>query len=76
MKHYVRGHGAVLKGDVQSFGRQELDSNVLESALFHSLVLHVPKLVLAHGVGIEPKIPYTADGLVAQELRSYQVTVE
>jgi len=76
MKHYLRGHGAVREGDVQTFGREEFDSNVLESALLHRHVLHVPKLLLAHGVGVEPKRPYTADGAVAQELYSNQVTVE
>jgi len=50
---------------VQTFGRDEFDSNILEPALLHWNVLHVPKLVLAHGVGVEPKIPYTADGAVA-----------
>ena len=65
MKHYSRGHGAVRKGDVQTFGREEFDSNVLESALLHRHVLHVSKLVLTHGVGVEPKRPYTADGAVA-----------
>ena len=74
IKHYFRGHSAVRKGDVQNFGRQELDSNVLKSALLHRYVLHVPKLVLAHGVGVEPKRPYAS--AVAQELRRYQVTVE
>jgi len=44
--------------------------------LLHGHVLHVPKLVLAHGVGVEPKRPYTADGAVAQELWSNHVTVE
>jgi len=51
MKHYFRGHRAVREGDVQTFVRQELDSNVLKIALLHRHVLHVPKLVLAHGVG-------------------------
>ena len=76
MKHYFRGHGAVREGDVQTFGREEFDSNVLESALLHRHVLHVPKLVLTHGVGVEPKRPYTTDGAVTQELRINQVTVE
>ena len=65
MKHYFRGHGAVRKGDVQTFVRQEFDSNVLESALLHRHVLYVPKFVLVHGVGVEPKRPYTTDGAVA-----------
>jgi len=65
MKHYTRGHGAVRKGDVQTFGREDFNSNVLESALLHRHGLHVPKLVLAHGVGVEPKRPYTADAAVA-----------
>jgi len=76
MKHYFRGHGAVREGDVQTFGRQEFDPNIVESALLHRHVLHVPKLVLTHGVGVEPKRPYTSDGAVAQELRCSQVTVE
>ena len=61
---------------MQTFGRQEYDSNVLTSALLHRYVLHVPKLVLAHCVGVEPKLPYAKDGAVAQELRKYNVTVE
>jgi len=61
MKHYSRGHDAVREGDVQTFGCEEFDSNVLESALLHRHVLHVPKIVLAHGVGVEPKRPYTAE---------------
>ena len=73
MKHYFRGHGAVRAGDVQTFGHQEFDSNVLKSALLHRHVLHDPKLVLTHGVGLEPKRPYTTDGAVA---RCNQVTVE
>ena len=68
MTHHFRGHSAVHKGDVQTFGRQELDSNVLKSALLHRHVLHVPKLVLAHCVGVEPKRPYATEGAVAQEL--------
>jgi len=76
MKHQSCGHSAVIKGDLQTFGRQELDSNVLKSALLHRHVLHVSKLVLAHGVGVEPKGPYATDGAVAQELRRYHVTVE
>ena len=52
MKHHFRRHSAVLKGDVQTFGRQELHSNVLKSALLHWHVLHVLKLVLTHGVRI------------------------
>jgi len=76
MKHYFRRHSAVREGDVQTFGREEFDSNVLESALLHRHVFYVPKLVLAHGVGVEPKRPYTTDGCITQELRIYQVTVE
>jgi len=74
MKHQFRRHSNVLKGDVQTFGRQGLDSNVLKSTLLQRHVLHVPKFVLAHGVGVEPKRPYAS--AVAQELRRYQVTVE
>ena len=76
MKHHLRRHSAVLKGDVQTLGRQELHSNVLEPALLHRHVLHVPKLVLANGVGVEQKRPYESDGAVAQELRNNHVTVE
>jgi len=57
MKHYFRGNGVVREGDVQTFGREEFDSNVLESALLHRHVLHVPKLVLAHGVVVDSKRP-------------------
>ena len=32
MKHYLRKLGAVREWDVQTFGRVEFDSNVLESA--------------------------------------------
>jgi len=49
MKHHFRRHSAVLKGDVETFGRQELHSNVLKSALLYWHVLHVLKLVLTHG---------------------------
>jgi len=76
MKHHFRRHSAVLKGDMQTLGRQEFDSNVLKSALLHRHVLYVLKLVLTHGVGVEPKYPYAADGAVAQELLRYQITVE
>jgi len=76
MKHNFRGQCAVRKLDVQSLGRQELNTNVLKSTLFHRHVLHVPKLVLTHCVGVEPNRPYAMDGTVAQELRRYQVTVE
>jgi len=76
MKHYFRKHSAVRKGGVQTFGRQEFDSNVLESALLHRHVLHILKLVLAHRVRVEPKRPDTTDYAVAQELLSNQVTVE
>ena len=48
MKHHLRGHRAVLKGDVQTFYRQELDSYVLKSAPLDLHILHVPKLVLTH----------------------------
>jgi len=76
MKHNFRRHSAVRKGDMQTFGRQVLDSNVLKNVLLHRHVLYVPKLVLTHGVGVEPKRLYATDGTVAQELRRYQVTVE
>ena len=70
MKHHFRRHS------VQTLGRQEVYSNFLKSALLHRHVLHVPKLVLPHGVGVEPKRTYAMYGAVAQELRRYQVTVE
>ena len=54
MKHYSCGHSAVRKGDVQTIGRQELDSNVLKSTLLHRHILRVQKLVLEHCVGVEP----------------------
>jgi len=76
MKHHIRGHSAVLKGELQTLGRQELHSNVLKSALLHWHILHVLKLVLAHGVRVQPKRSYAADGAVVQELWRYQVTVE
>jgi len=76
MKHHFRRHSAVRKGVVQTLGRQELDSNVLKSALLHRHVLHVPKLVLAHGFVVEPKRAYASNGAVAQELQRYHVRVE
>jgi len=75
-KHRFRRRSAVFKGDVQTFARQELHSNVLKSALLHWHVLHVLKVVLKHCVMVQPKRPYATDGAVAQELRRYQVTVE
>jgi len=75
MKHHVRRHSAVLKRVVQSLG-QELDSNVLKSALLHRLVLHVPKFSLPHGVGEDSKRPYASGDTVIRELRRYHVTVE
>jgi len=57
MKHNSCGHNAVHKGDVSTLGRQVLDSNVLKSAQLHRHVLHVPKLLLTHCVGVEPKRP-------------------
>ena len=65
IKHHFRRHSAVLKGDVQTLGRQQLDSNVLKSSLIHRNVLHVLNLVLAHGFVVEPKSPYASDGAVA-----------
>jgi len=76
IKHYFRGHSAVRKGDVRTFGHQELDSNILKSALLHRHVLHVPKLVLAHCVEVELKGSYVTDFAVAEELCRYHVTVE
>jgi len=77
MKHHYFGHSAFRKGDVQTLGCQEFDSNVLKSVLLHQHVLHVPKLVLALCcVCVEPKRSYATDGVVAQELRTYHVTVE
>jgi len=77
INHHSCGHSAVRKGDVQTLGREELESNVLKSALLHRHVLYVPKLVLAQlGAGLEPKRPYATDGADAQELRRYHITVE
>jgi len=39
MKHHLRGHCAVLKGDLQTLGFQEFDSNVLIPALLHRHLL-------------------------------------
>ena len=74
LKHHFRRYGSVRKGDVQKLSRQELNSNVLKSALLH--VFHFPKLVLTHCFGIEPKRPYATEGAVAQDMRRYHVTVE
>jgi len=71
MKHNFRSRSAVLKGDVQTLGGQELHSNVLKSALIHCHVLHVLILVMAHSVREQPKRPYATDGAVAQELGRY-----
>ena len=76
IKHHFSRHSAVLKGDVQTTDRQDLDSNVLKPALLHRHVLHVLKLVLTHGVGVEPKRPCATDAAVAKQLRRYHVTVE
>jgi len=57
MKHHSCGHRAVRKGDVQTLGRQEMNANVLKSALLHRRVLRAPKLVLTHCVGVQPKRP-------------------
>jgi len=65
MKHHFRRHSAVFKEDVQTLGRQELDSNILKSALLYRHVLHVAKLVLVHGVALETKRPFASDGVVA-----------
>ena len=67
MKHHSFGHSGVRKGDVQTFGCEVLDWNVLKSALLHLHVLNVPKLVLAHCVGELSKRLYGTDGAVAQE---------
>ena len=56
MKQHIRRLSAISKGNVQTPGRQELDSNVLNSALLHRHVLHVPKLVLPHGFGLSQKV--------------------
>jgi len=74
MKHHFRGHLAVRKGDVLTLVRQELDSNVLKSALLHWHVSHVPKLVLTYCVGVDPKRPDATECALAQELRRYHVT--
>jgi len=61
---------------VQTLGRQELDSNVLKSALLQWHVLHVPKLVLTHCVGEQTKSPYATYGAVSLVLRRCHVTVD
>ena len=76
MKHHFRRQSAVLKGDVQTLGRQEIHSNVLKCALLHWHLLHVLNRVLTHSFRVQPKCPYATAGAVAQELRRYQVTVE
>jgi len=49
--HHFRRHSAILKRDVETLARHELDSNVLKSALLHTHLLHVLKLVPVHRVG-------------------------
>jgi len=46
MKYHFCGCRAVLEEDMQPFGRQELDSNVLKSPLLERHIIHVTKLVL------------------------------
>ena len=41
MKHNFRRHSAIREWDVQAFRREEIDSNVLKSALLHRHVLNV-----------------------------------
>jgi len=76
MRHHIRRHSALRKGDMQTFGRQEVDSKGLKFPLLHQHVLHVPKLVLTHCVGVQPKRPYATDVAVSQELRRYQDTID
>ena len=64
MPHHFRRRSVVRKEDVQNFGLEELDSNLLKSALIHRYVLHVPKLVLAHCVGVESKRPNATDQII------------
>ena len=61
MKHHFREHRAVRKGNLRTLGRQELDSNILKSALVHWHLLHVPILVLTQRVGVGTKRPYATD---------------
>jgi len=46
MKQQFCRNRAVLEGDVQPFGRQELDPKDLKSALIDRHIVHVTKLVL------------------------------
>ena len=46
MKHHFFGRRAVLEGDVQPLGRQELYSDVLKFAFLDRQIVHVSKLVL------------------------------
>ena len=46
MKHHFCVRCAVLEGDVQPLGRQELDSNVLKSPLLDRHIIHVSNIVL------------------------------
>jgi len=57
MKHHLRRHSAVLKGDVQTLGRYEVDSNVPKSVLLHRHVLHVLKLVVTYCVSVSRNVP-------------------
>jgi len=76
MKHHFRGHRAVRKWYVQTLDRQEFVSKILKSALLHWHILQIPKIVLTHCFGVEPKRPYATDCAVAQELQIYIVTLE
>jgi len=63
---------AVLEGNVQNLGRQEIYSDVLKSALLFRYVIHALKFVLTRW---EDLCPHAADGAVSHELRFYQITV-
>jgi len=46
MNHHFCACRALLERDVQTFGRQELDANVLKYALLDGYKMHNSKLVL------------------------------
>jgi len=76
MNDNLRRHRAVLKGDVRTLRREKLDSYVLKSAPLDRHVFHFLKLVLTHWVKVNLKGPYSTDVTIANELWSYQVTVQ
>jgi hypothetical protein len=73
MKHYLRGRYAIVERDVQTFRRQKLDSDILESPLIHGYVMHVLKLAMTRCVDDERL--HAPDGAVAHELRRYHIAL-